>query len=174
MAVVPARLAADFVVQDNRGFRARVRFVGFDPDVSANGNLISGEFTVIAAIGTALQAMTNAKVVSTGFGWTFDLAQEPSSETGTYQLVQDKAILTFGDGTVLRSHGFIPAPVDAIFETSTQDNLIVVKPGTSQLNALQTALQQLPSPAGGAIGAQFFGGQYVGKKSRRRRVLQGT
>jgi hypothetical protein len=170
----PARLSINLVVQDDRGFKARVRFVTFDPDVSANGNLISGEFSAVAALGAAVQAFTNAKVVSTGFGWDFDLAQEPTSETGTYQLVQDKAILTFGDGSTLKNHVFIPAPVDAAFETTTQDNLIVIKPGASVVTGLQSAMSAFNTPSGGVYGSQFFGGQYVGRKPRRRRVLQGA
>jgi len=171
---VPARLNGNFIVQDDRGFRARVRVTAFDPDVSSNGNLISDAFTQVSTLGTALAAATNGKVVSTGFEWTFDLAQEPTTETGTYQLVQDKAILTFGDGTVLRNHLFVPAPKDAMFLTTTQDNLIVVNPASSIVTGLQSALNNYPSAGGGTLGSQFFGGQYTGKKSRRRRVLQGA
>jgi len=174
MTAVPAQLAFDFVVQDNRGFRARVRFNTFDADVSIDAGTAASWFAIAAGIGTALGNMTNAKVVSSGFGWRFDLAQEPSSETGTYQLVQDKAILNFGDGNTLKEHVFIPAPKDALFLTSSQDNLIVVDRSSSQLAALQAAFTGTTSPTGGIPLSQFFGGQYKGSKSRRRRVLQGA
>lgn len=174
MPAVPARVSVNLVLQDNRGFKARCRFIAFDPDVSTDANLISDAFTNAAAVGAAVAGMSNAKVVATGFAWDFDIAQEPASETGTYQLVQDKAVLTFGDGTVLKSHGIIPAPRDALFLTTSQDNLIVVDRASSELSALQSALAHYVSPAGGVVGSQFFGGQYQGHRSRRRRVLQGT
>lgn len=174
MAAVPAIQFYDFDVQDDRGFRARVRILGFTTDVSTDAALVSGEYTIAAGIGTALQAMTNAKVVRSSFGFAYQIAQEPSTETGTYQLVQDKAVLTFGDGTILKEHLYVPAPKDALFLTTSQDNLIVVNPASSLVTGMQTATNTVPSPAGGTIFSQFFGGQYQGKKSRRRRVLQGA
>lgn len=174
MPAVPAKLTFEYVVQDNRGFKARVNIHGFTADISTDAALISDLFTVTAALGTAVANATNGKVVSTGFAFDFDIAQEPSTETGTYQLVQDKAILTFGDGTVLKEQVYIPAPRDSLFFTTTQDNLIVVNPASSIVTGLQSAVSSQPSPAGGIILSQFFGGQYKGSKSRRRRVRQGA
>jgi hypothetical protein len=170
----PALWTFNFVAQDNRGFRARIRIPAFVGDITVDATKVQDVAAHAASVGTALAAMTNAKIVRTGFAFDFDIAQEPASETGQYQLVQDKAILTFGDGTVLKEHVFIPAPADVIFLTTSQDNLIVVDPGTSQLAALQSAFSTTPSPAGGIVLSQFFGGQYRGGRSRRRRVTQGA
>lgn len=171
----PARAVVTLVIQDNRGFKARIQLVGHDTDISSDLTPLGTHQANVAAIGTAIAAMTNAKVVSTGFGYEFDIAQEPSSETGTYQLVNQQAHLTFGDGTGLKEFLSIPAPKDSLFLTSASENLIVVNPSASILTALQSAAgAELVSPAGGAWGSQFFGGQLRSQKPRRRRVLQGA
>lgn len=175
MVAVPARVSADFVVQDDRGFKANVRATGYIPDVSADSSLVSAVYTRIAAIGTALAACTNAKIVQSGMSWEWSIAQEPATESGTYELVIQKARLNWGDGTVLRSHTSVPAPVDALFLAASSENLIVVNPASTQLTGLQTAINAfLVSPAGEGIASQFFGGQLVQGKPRRRRVLQGA
>lgn len=170
----PARVDLNFVLQDNRGFKALSRIVTFQPDISADTTTIAGFFTSVAAVGTAVQAMSNAKVVSTGFSFDFDIAQEPSTETGTYQLVIEKAHMEFGDGNTLKEFLSIAAPKDTLFLTSGQDNLIVVNPASSLVTGLQSAMSGFPTPSGGVWGAQFFGGQLRAVKPRRRRVLQGA
>lgn len=172
---VPFRSTYRFVIQDNRGFKAQVVLVGNGADISADLTPTNTHQANVAAIGTALAAMTNAKVVSTGWGYEFDIAQEPSSETGTYQLVTEKAHCTFGDGNTLKEFASIPAPKDALFLTGGSDNLIVVNPAASILTAFQTATQaEIGTASGGFWGAQFFGGQLRAVKPRRRRVLQGA
>jgi hypothetical protein len=172
---VPARFGAKFVIQDDRGFRSNVRINAYLPHIDTVTTPLDTVYTDVAAIGTALAAMTNAKVVSTGFFATFDIAQEPSSETGTYQLVEQKAALLFGDGNTLKERIEIPAPIDGLFLTTTQDNLVVVDPTAATLTAFQAAVGALfNSPTGGVLMSQFFGGQLVGGKPRRRRVLQGA
>lgn len=175
MAAVPARFGTRFVVQDDRGFKANMVIAGFLPDISTVTTTLATTFTDTAAIGTALAAMSNAKIVETGFFADFDIAQEPSSETGTYQLVSQKAHLLFGDGTTLKNSLSVPAPKDSLFLTSTQDNLIVVNPASSLVTNLQAAVGTLlNSPSGGVLFSQFFGGQMRATKPRRRRVLQGA
>lgn len=171
---VPARQVLNLVIQDDRGFRSHLRMVGFQPDISTAAAALHAVYTNMAGIGTAIAAMTNAKVVSTGFGFEFDIAQEPSSETGTYQLVSQGAHLLFGDGNTTKLSVTIPAPIDGLFLTTTQDNLIVVDPSAATLTAFQTAAAGLSTPGGGTWGAQFFGGQLRSQKPRRRRVLQGA
>lgn len=173
MATV-ARYTWHFIVQDNRGFRANVRMVGFDADISTDTTTFMGAFTAAGAMGTALAAATNAKVVESGFDLAFDIAQEPSSETGTYQLVSQGAHNIFGSGGVQKEFMTIPAPKDAIFLTTSQDKLIVVDPASSLIAAIQSAGANLPTSDGGHWGAQFFGGQLRAQKPRRRRVLQGA
>lgn len=174
MVAVPARIGLHFVVQDNRGFKANVEVLAYDADVSTDATTIGGLYTNTANVGTAIGNMTNAKVVETGFSFSWAFAQEPSSETGTYELVIQKARLNFGDGHITRNHLSIPAPKDALFLTGSQDNLIVINPSGSLLTALQSAAGGLVSPSGGTILSQFFGGQLVEGKPRRRRVLQGA
>lgn len=174
MPAIPARVTLNFIAQDDRGFRARIKILSFIPDISVAAEQLHTAASQAGAVGTALQAATNAKIVSTGFGYDFDIAQEPSSETGTYQLVNQGAHLTFGDGTVLKEFLTIPAPVDSMFLTTTQDNLIVVDPTSTAITGLQTALAPFPSPAGGVVFSQFFGGQLRAQKPRRRRVTQGA
>lgn len=172
---VPAKWGAKFVVQDDRGFRANVRINAYLPHIDTTTTTLATVESDISAIGTAVQGITNAKVVSTGFFAEWDLAQEPSSETGTYQLVQQKASLLFGDGNVSRQRMLLPAPIDGLFLTTSQDNLIVVDPTAAGLAALQTAVNAVfNSTSGGQTFAQFFGGQLVQGKARRRRVLQGA
>jgi len=172
---VPAIQEYLYEVQDDRGFRAHMRLTGFIADVSAATVHLSVIAGNAGAIGTALQAMTNAKIVSTGFAMRFDIAQEPTSESGVYQLVEQGAILSFGDGNTGRERLTIPAPVDALFLTGGADNLIVVDPAASVLTALQSATTtDIVTATGGQWGAQFFGGQLKGTKPRVRRVLQGA
>jgi hypothetical protein len=171
---VPANLALHFVVQDNRGFKANVKVSAFDVDVSADGVTVETFYGEVASVITALQAMTNAKVVKAGFGWSFDYAQEPSTETGTYELVVQKAKLLGGDGAGAFMSVEIPAPKDALFLTSADNNLIVVNPTASGITGFQTSLAGFATARGGAPFSQFFGGQLIGAKPRRRRVLQGA
>lgn len=175
MVAVPARISGNYVVQDNRGFKALVRFNGYIADVSAGAATLAAYYANFAALGTALQATTNAKVVESGMSLDWAIAQQPTTETGTYELVIQKAKLNFGDGTVERSHVSIPAPKDALFLTSASDNLVVINPAAATLTALQAAINTaLSSPAGPGPASQFFGGQLVEGKPRRRRVLQGA
>ena len=123
------------------------------------------------------QAATNAKVIRLGWGWDAEYAQEPSSETGTYELVIQKARLQGGDGAGGFMSVSIPAPKDGLFLTEASENLVVVSPTSDLLTALQDALAGagiFPTPRGGKPFQQFFGGQLVEGKPRRRRVLQGA
>jgi hypothetical protein len=163
------------VVQDNRGFKSTFRVHGFKTDISTDGGTLSVLYGLVAALGTALQAATNAKIVETGVQFDWSIAQEPSSETGTYQLVTEQAILRFGDGTVNLSRAYVPAPKDGLFLTGSSDNLIVVNPVSTELTNLQAAGNALwLTSAGSPVWSQFFGGQLVGRKPRVRRVLQGA
>lgn len=179
MVAVPANVSYDFEFQDNRGFRALLRVNAFDADISADAATVGDVYTGTAAIGTALQAMSNAKIVRTSVSYAFDIAQEPSSETGTYELVTQKAHLEGGDGNGGFMAASVPAPKDALFLTSADNNLIVVNPAASILTAFQSALTHTnpgiyPTPRGGSSFALFFGGQLREAKPRRRRVLQGS
>lgn len=193
---VPANIEVSAEFQDNRGFRSNATIHLFTPaldtgaglfDVSV-GSLWTFYMNGATSVLGALAAMSNAKVIRQSIAIHANYAQEPTSETGEYQLVQDKARLEFGDGLGGFASLSVPAPKDALFLTSSQDNLIVVNPASSLVTALQAAFTTsitqaaigavpglLPSgtPRGGTWGAQFFGGQYQGHRSRRRRVLQG-
>lgn len=196
---VPANISLIAEFQDNRGFRAITRINLFQGDISDIGTgSFFGNWSIftlytLAASGSgsilgALAAMSNSKVIKQAIQIDLNYAQEPSSETGTYQLVQDKAHLEFGDGRGGFSSLSVPAPKDGLFLTTADNNLVVVDPTSSLLTAFQTALAATTSQAliglqtegplnktarGGSYGSQFFGGQYLGKKSRTRRVLQG-
>ena len=170
----PARVSLNFVVQDNRGFKALVKIRAHYDDILTSTETIGTVSTDVGAVGTAVAAMTNAKVVSTGFSTEWDIAQEPSSETGSYELVIQGAHMQFGDGAGLREYITIPAPKDTLFLTTGQDNLIVVNPASSLITALQTAAGNFNTPGDGVVFAQFFGGQLREGKPRRRRVLQGA
>lgn len=175
----PANVSYDFEIQDNRGFRSTLSFNAFSVDIDTEAAAVSDLAAATEALGTAVQALTNAKVVRTGFSMNFDYAQEPSSETGVYELVIQKARLQGGDGAGGFMTASIPAPKDALFLTSADNNLIVVNPAAGILTALQAALVHttpgmFPTPRGGSVFAQFFGGQLVEGKPRRRRVLQGA
>lgn len=178
MTAVPANIEVGMVVQDKQGFRSNVRITGFNPDLSVDGNTLSSQLGNYLALAAAVQAMTNAKIVKISFGYSFDYAQEPSSESGTYELVIQKAKLRGGDGMGGFSATEIPAPKDGLFLTSGQDNLIVVNPSSALLTTATTGFlataQSLPSPRGGSQFQQFFGGQLVQGKPRRRRVVQGA
>jgi hypothetical protein len=175
MVAVPATINFVYEVQDVEGFKALLRVVTWDPDVSADALTVGDIYTAGAALGTAVQGMTNAKVVRSSFSYIYDIAQEPSSETGQYRLVTQKAHLTGGDGMGTYMSVSVPAPKDSLFLTTSEDNLIVVNPASTALTAFQTACAGLPTtPRGGEPFAQFFGGQLRGVKPRVRRVLQGA
>jgi len=170
----PSRVNLNFVVQDNRGFKARQRITAHVDDIETVSADLATFLGDVGAVGTALQAMTNAKVVSTGVSFEWDIAQEPSSETGVYQLVIQGAHLNFGDGAGLAEFLTIPAPKDALFLTSASENLIVVNPAATILTSLQSATSNFNTVGDGVVFAQFFGGQLREGKPRRRRVLQGA
>lgn len=176
MPAVPATSFLVVEIQDNRGFRSTVRVEGFDADVSTDTSVVGADVwanwdPVVAAI----QAMTNAKVIGASFGWRYDIAQEPSSETGEYQLVIQKAHLQGGDGAGAFMSISVPAPKDALFLTHGQDNLIVVDPAATILTNFQSACGTAAATArGGHPFSQFFGGQLRAARPRRRRVTQGA
>ncbi|HWU41724.1 MAG TPA: hypothetical protein VN203_29050, partial [Candidatus Acidoferrum sp.] len=62
----PARVSLNFVVQDNRGFKALVKIRAHYDDILTSTETIGTVSTDVGAVGSALAAMTNAKVVSTG------------------------------------------------------------------------------------------------------------
>lgn len=164
-----------YIAQDDRGFRSRIRLVGYDPDITVGATTIVTFLANVAAVGALIGNMTNAKIVKTGAAFAFDIAQEPTTEAGTYQLVQQAAILEFGDGNTGKERLSIPAPRDNLFLSAGQDNLIVVNPAAASLTALQAGLSGvLLTTTGGSWGSQFFGGQLRQGKPRRRRVLQGA
>lgn len=184
MTAVPANFYIDMTFQDTQGFRSQARIAFFEVDLSgATAALVSDMYAYSAAVTAAVAAASNAKLVrqNTSFDWGY--AQEPTTETGMYELVTQKAHLDGGDG----NGGFmkleIPAPKDALFlapSTPSQDKNVVVNPGSSLLTAIQSALANSsltwsPSTArGGKPFSQFFGGQLIQAKARRRRVLQGA
>lgn len=170
----PARINLNYVVQDDRGFKARTRITAHADDILTLATTVGAFSTNVGAVGTAVQAGTNAKVVSTGFSVEWDIAQEPSSETGTYQLVIQGAHMTFGDGAGLKEFFTMPAPKDTLFLSSGADNLIVVNPASGIVTGLQSAASAFNTAGDGVVFAQFFGGQLREGKPRRRRVLQGA
>lgn len=201
MAAFPANIAAVAVVQDKQGFKANVRINLFAADLSVGGssNIGTADLQTLVLLATqattsifaTLQAMTNAKIVRQGLQIDFNYAQEPTTESGTYELVTQKAKLNFGDGAGGFSHIEIPAPIDGLFETTSQDDLIVINPASAALTAFRNAFNATNdvsqgalsastfnllnlTPRGGTYGAQFFGGQLTSGKPRRRRVLQGA
>jgi hypothetical protein len=178
MVAVPTNITLNLEFQDNRGFKSHVKAHLFFPDITADGNLTSAIYADSNAVIAAIAAMSNSKLVKSGFQYTQNYAQEPTSETGEYQLVAEKAHMTFGDGNGGFQTLIVPAPKDALFLTTTQDNLIVVNPSSSLVTAVQSAMATLgadgyKTPRLGIWGSQFFGGQFEGGKARRRRVLQG-
>jgi hypothetical protein len=175
----PTNVTFQYEVQDNRGFRSNMSISMFDADIDANVTALQDIATGVEAVGALLQLVTNAKIIKSGFTMAFDYAQEPSSETGVYELVIQKARLQGGDGAGGFMSLSVPAPKDALFLTSADNNLIVVNPGATILTNLQAGLATsntglFPTPRGGAPFNQFFGGQLVEGKPRRRRVLQGA
>jgi hypothetical protein len=175
----PANVTFQYEIQDNRGFRSNMSINMFEPDIDASVTVLGDIATGVEAVGTVVQALTNAKVVKSGFTMSFDYAQEPSSETGVYELVIQKARLQGGDGAGGFMSLSVPAPKDGLFLTSADNNLIVVNPAATLLTNFQSALTNsgtgiFGTPRGGSAFAQFFGGQLVEGKPRRRRVLQGA
>lgn len=171
----PANYKVTMEFQDNRGFRANVVLNGYVPDITSGTTTIPTVQAEAIAVATAVANMSNAKLIRTGFAFDYDYAQEPSTETGTYQLVQQKARLQGGDGNGGFMSISIPAPKDAIFLTSADNNLIVVDPTSALVTAFQAAASAgVETPRGGGPFTQFFGGQLREDKPRVRRVLQGA
>ena len=170
----PANFSINLTFQDIQGFKALARFNAFLPDVESTGEILDDIWTNVHTVASAAAAMSNAKLVKIEFGYSADWAQEPTSESGQYRLVIQKARLEGGDGAGGFMSVQIPAPQDTIFLSSTQDNLIVVDPADSLVVALQTALTALTTPRGGHPFQQFFGGQLQNDNPRVRRVKQGS
>lgn len=175
MPAVPSNQYFSMEFQDNRGFRATVRVNGFLPDISTGTVTLAQIYGAAAAVSAAVAACSNAKLVRVGTGFDFDYAQEPSSEAGTYELVMQKARLQGGDGNGGFEFLSVPAPKDALFLTTADNNLVVINPAAGGITGLQAALAaNVTSPRGGGVFSQFFGGQLVEGKPRVRRVLQGA
>lgn len=198
----PANISLVIEYQDDKGFRALQRVNLFAADISDSGpsniramtldaiwNLFFNGATSVAG---TLALMSNAKQVRQGIQIDVNYAQEPTSESGMYQLVTQKAKLNWGDGVGGFNHFEVPAPVDSLFlpepgSGMSQDALLVVNPASSLLSNFQTAIAgsfaqgavaaisvgPFTTPRGGHYGSQFFGGQLAQGKPRRRRVLQG-
>lgn len=196
MTAQPARARVTCTYQDIQGFKSHCTFEFFLPDItggtywgnttlaSINASALTGSSSIAGRAGSC----SNAKLVETSFEVSTNYAQEPTSESGKYPLTRNKAKLQFGDGNGLQSFVSIPAPVDALFLTSGQDNLIVVNPAATVLTNLQAAFAaqsdqgavadqsygKYPTASGGTYGSQFFGGQLTNAKPPRRRVRQGA
>ena len=171
----PANYKCTMEFQDNRGFRANAVVNGFVPDITAGTTTLDAVFLESLATAGAVAALSNAKLIRAGFAFDYDYAQEPATESGVYELVQQKARLQGGDGNGGFMSLSVPAPKDAIFLTSADNNLIVVNPAAGLITTnLPIIAAGVGTARGGAPFAQFFGGQLVEGKPRRRRVLQGT
>lgn len=170
----PANFDLTFTIQDNRGFKSLASFRSFIPDIESTGEILDDIWTGVDGVRVAVAGLTNAKVVGVDFGYKYAIAQEPTTDTGQYQLVTQKARLEGGDGNGGFMSVEIPAPKDTIFLSTTQDNLIVVDPADSLITALQSALTVMTTPRGGHPFQLFFGGQLIQGKPRVRRVLQGA
>lgn len=177
MTAVPSNFKITCEFQDNRGFRALADINLYVPDISADAAVVSAKYTYVAGVAAALALASNSKLIRVTFAYSFDYAQEPSTETGTYELVIQKARLNGGDGNGGFMRVSIPAPKDTLFLTTADANLVVVNPASTLVTGLQAALAasgDYPTPRLGASFAQFFGGELVQGKPRRRRVLQGA
>jgi len=174
----PANFSINLTFQDIQGFKSLTRINAFLPDVESTGEVLDDIWTDVHTISAAVAAMSNAKLVKIEFGYSADWAQEPTSESGQYRLVIQKARMEGGDGAGGFQSIQVPAPVDALFLTTTQDNLIVVNPASSLLTTGGTgfiaSLTALTTPRGGHPFQQFFGGQLVNDNPRVRRVKQGS
>lgn len=193
---VPADASIIGTFQDIQGFKSQVRIDVFLPDITGGtywGNTTLASINASALTGAAsvlgrLASMSNAKLVETSFTLHAHYAQEPTTESGQYRLTRQKAKLEFGDGSGGFAFISVPAPADALFLTSGQDNLIVVNPAATLLTNLQAAIAATAdqgavadqnyggyvTPRGGIYGSQFFGGQLIQAKAPRRRVRQGA
>lgn len=191
----PADASIIGTFQDIQGFKSQVRIDVYFPDISGGtywGNTTLASINASALTGAAsvlgrLASMSNAKLVEASFALHAHYAQEPTTESGTYKLVRQKAKLEFGDGDGGFSYIQVPAPIDALFLTSGQDNLIVVNPAATALTNFQAAVAATAdqgavadqnyggyvTPRGGIYGSQFFGGQVAQMKAPTRRVRQG-
>jgi len=171
---VKSNFSITMTFQDTRGFKAFTRVTAYQPNLDGSAEVLDDIYTDVNGIATATAALSNAKLVRVSFGYVYDIAQEPTSESGQYQLVTQKAHLEGGDGAGGFMSADIPAPKDTIFLATASENLTVIDPADSLITAWQATFGDLGTPRGGVPFSQFFGGQYVGGKPRVRRVLQGA
>ena len=181
MVAVPATQFVSMEFQDKQGFRATTRVDAmFNPDIPIDATTLATIYGGLNGIAAATAAMSNAKLVGVTIGYRYGIAQEPTTETGVYELVIQKAHLEGGDGAGAFESISVPAPKDALFLTSGQDNMIVVNPaatilsGGSGFQHAFTVGGVNNSARGGTVFSLFFGGQIREGKPRRRRVLQGA
>jgi hypothetical protein len=187
MVLIPTESAALIEFEDQQGQRALVRInFGFTPDILTDAgawyaNNASGLFAKVfdPAAGTditrTVAAMSNAKVVRVGLLFTSDWSVEPTGEAGLHKYVQEKARLTFRDGSGGVEHLSIPAPIDGLFLTGVGMQT-VVDPALAVAGVIKNLMTAVAgtaalTPRGGTWGSQFFGGQLAtGKPPRRRRI----
>jgi hypothetical protein len=184
MTATPIDIWINIETQDQAGFRANSRLnVGYLPDGTIStavvGDLINEVFANGASsVAGAFAAMTNAKVVRVSIGFDMDWATEPTGESGSYKYVITKARALYEDGKGEKEVLSIPAPKDSLFLTGTGMQTTLDPTNTSLVGS--TSLPHYvglygpwTTARGGTWGAQFFGGQLVNGKPRRRRVNQG-
>jgi hypothetical protein len=132
--------------------------------------------TDIGAINTAFGNpghISNAKVVGEGLSVLWDvgvLSQESpaAAQSAEYSTVQDKALLSFANNNGSRRNVYLPAPIEAMFDTPPSD--VVVDATYADLATLITALEGILSDASEAVFTAISGATYMGRRRHRNKA----
>jgi hypothetical protein len=174
----PSEISVNAVMQDTNGYKSLVvvRFPWLD--LSINNGPTDVLFSLYGPAQTyfsALQALSNAKIVEESYVMTFNKAQRPTNSPALYPNVNQRALGRFGNSTGLTAHVSVPAPVAGMFVSSPPDAGLVINPTGTNVPAWIAAVEALTAvTTGTALLNEFNGGQLVGGKPRRRRVVLGS
>lgn len=174
MAAVPSQISAVLEVQDVNGYTAITKVPMWLADISADAGDAGGNYALIQALATAVAAATNGKIVRQAMTYEFNLAQRPTGSPALYPNVNQRASMHFSTGFGERMAMSIPAPKASIFVTTPPDEGLVVDPANSLVLAVIAAVTSMSARGSNTLFNEFNGGQLIGGKPRKRRVLLGS
>jgi hypothetical protein len=158
--------AYTFEIVDINGDVATMRI----PSLQVDTRTIAQNATASAALGAAIVALTNGKVIKTGVSFDFVTAQYLVGSTpptnAEYSSVTDGARLQFSNSLRERMSTTIPAPLEHVFGTNT--NIV-----DSTQADVATFIGLIAADAVGASGTTFNlyeGGVKTGRGARKRRT----
>lgn len=124
-----------------------------------------------AALGTAFDPLTNAKVTRRSVAILLDEAQGVGTDAA-YPDIEQKAVLTFGNNQGSHASVHVPAPVAAIFQAPPMADL--VDPTNEAVAAFITEFEAQARDNGSHAMNLYLGGSLQSRRRARRISIRAT